>query len=87
MELTLDNVVQEKDGRLSVYVKLSPDAQSICVQGKDLAEIKDRLRPKIEAARSKEDAAAALRQQAQTAIDELQAEITRGGIDGADMDR
>jgi hypothetical protein len=74
MIIEFDNIMREKDGTLSLYVKID-SGQSICVQGKDMKELKDKLSPRLQSAKTVADQTETLKGQAIQAIEELKTEL------------
>ena len=82
MDVKIDSVFQEIDGRISVHATISEagyDSKSICVQGRDEKEIEAGLRAKIASAKAAIEAQAknaSLRQMVEDKVATITSELS-----------
>ena len=85
MDVKIDSVFQEMDGRISVHATISEagyDSKTICVQGRDEKEIEEGLRAKIASAKAAIEAQAknaSLRQMVESKLEQIKSEFSAVG--------
>ena len=89
IDIVLDSIVQEEDGRISMTVKVVDGVEkikSITVDGKSMDEVQEKLRTRAQAIISKRSQVSSLRDTATAGLESVKAALgLKGAKDGSEL--